>query len=311
MLLRECADAGVAIHTSCQVGEVARGGLGGFEAATSRGAFRAESLVIAAGGLSFPKIGASDFGYPDRPPVSALGIVETRPGLVPLTWDEETFVELSGVSLPVAVRHNGGAFEENILFTHRDSAAPRSLQISSYWKPGETIGVDLLPGSRCRRMAPRQPGRFDRALELPRRKTPPPLRPALVPPPLRLPPPQPLQGPSPRRDRTLPQPLARHPDRHRGLSEGRGHPRGSLDRSPLVEDDGGAGRPGPLLHRRGRRRHRPPSAATISSGPGLPAMLRGRPSKVPRMPRDRASGGSRDPLPRASGRSPRACGSGR
>jgi len=145
MLLRECDDAGVVIETSCRVETIARGGLGGFEIETSRGTWSSQSLVIAAGGLSFPKIGASDFGYRIARQFG-LPIVETRPGLVPLTWDEETFVELSGVSLPVVARHNGGSFEENILLTHRGLSGPAILQISSYWKPGETLHLDLLPG---------------------------------------------------------------------------------------------------------------------------------------------------------------------
>ena len=145
MLLRECADAGVSIHTSCTVEKVTRGGLGGFEVETGRGNWNCQSLVIAAGGLSFPKIGASDFGYRIARQFD-LPLVETRPGLVPLTWDEETFVELSGVSLPVVARHNGATFEENILLTHRGLSGPAILQISSYWKPGETLHLDLLPG---------------------------------------------------------------------------------------------------------------------------------------------------------------------
>jgi predicted Rossmann fold flavoprotein len=144
MLLRECADAGVEVHTGCKVEAVAREG-GGFTAQTSLGTFEAASLVIATGGLSFPKIGATDFGYRIAQQFG-LEVLKPRSGLVPLTWEEELFVELSGVSLPVVARHGGASFEENILFTHRGLSGPAILQISSYWKAGETLHLDLLPG---------------------------------------------------------------------------------------------------------------------------------------------------------------------
>ena len=146
LLLGECAAAKVNVRTSCRVGEVRK--TDRFEVATSHGDFRARSLVIACGGLSFPKLGASDFGY-RLARQFGLAITELRPGLVPLAFapDEHAPLrELSGLSLPVIARHRGAEFEENMLFTHRGISGPAVLQISSYWREGETLHLDLLPG---------------------------------------------------------------------------------------------------------------------------------------------------------------------
>ena len=146
MLLAECAAAGVEIRTGCRVAEVRKADR--FEVMTSDGGFRAESLVLATGGLSFPKLGASDFGYRVARQFG-LGITELRPGLVPLAFGAgecEELRALSGLSIPVVARHGGAEFAENLLFTHRGVSGPAVLQISSFWREGETLRLDLLPG---------------------------------------------------------------------------------------------------------------------------------------------------------------------
>ncbi len=113
---------------------------------TKRGALECDSLVIATGGLSFAKLGASDFGYRIAEQFG-LRIVETRPGLVPLTFTSGNnyLHELSGVSLPVVAENGGKHFEEAMLFTHRGVSGPAALQISSYWDGKSPIHFDLLP----------------------------------------------------------------------------------------------------------------------------------------------------------------------
>jgi predicted Rossmann fold flavoprotein len=146
MLLRECADAGVEIRTGCKVQGVGRDS--GFTVETNQGTFRSEALVIATGGLSIPKLGATDFGY-RLARQFGLKIVPPAPALVPLTLaprDLESFRPLSGVSVPSRVSCGGAEFVENLLVTHRGLSGPAILQISSYWSRGETLEVDLLPG---------------------------------------------------------------------------------------------------------------------------------------------------------------------
>lgn len=144
MLLTECSIAGVEVLCGCRVREVAK--TGRFTIETNRGRLECDSLVIATGGLSFAKLGASDFGYRIAEQFG-LRIIETRPGLVPLTFTGENkhLHELSGVSLTVAVHHRGVKFEEAMLFTHRGVSGPAVLQISSYWRDRETLHFDLLP----------------------------------------------------------------------------------------------------------------------------------------------------------------------
>jgi hypothetical protein len=124
----------------------------GYEIDTDRGSVAAANLVVATGGLSIPKIGASDFGY-RLARQFGLAVVETRPGLVPLTFDAvqwAPFAALAGLSLEVAVATgNGrsrGRFVEDLLFTHRGLSGPAILQISNYWRAGEPVTIDLAPG---------------------------------------------------------------------------------------------------------------------------------------------------------------------
>ncbi len=144
MLLAEAAAAGVEVRTNCRVAEVKR--TGRFQLETNQGGLMCESLVIATGGLSFPKLGATDFGYRIARDFG-LRLTETRPGLVPLTFslEDAPLHELSGLSLPVVVKARGQEFRESLLITHRGVSGPAILQISSFWREGETVSIDLLP----------------------------------------------------------------------------------------------------------------------------------------------------------------------
>jgi hypothetical protein len=142
MLLSECEATRVEIRTGCRIGEVREG----FFVQTSRGDVESDALVIATGGLSFAKLGATDFGYRVARQFG-VRVTELRPGLVPLTLpDLRTFGPVSGASLPVRVKNAGQSFEESLLVTHRGFSGPAILQISSYWKSGEAPVFDLLPG---------------------------------------------------------------------------------------------------------------------------------------------------------------------
>ena len=119
-----------------------------FTITTDRDTYTATSLVIATGGPSIPKMGASRFAYGVANQFG-LKVVEPRPGLVPLTFERDLLARLSrlsGVSLDAAVTHRKTRFEEALLFTHRGLSGPVILQISSYWREGDAITVDLLPG---------------------------------------------------------------------------------------------------------------------------------------------------------------------
>jgi predicted Rossmann fold flavoprotein len=145
MLEEECRRAKVDIVTSAAVMEVRRAG--GFVAETNRGTFAAPAVVVATGGLSIPKIGATAFGY-ELAKQFGVKIRDTRPGLVPLTFDPDDlkkFADLSGVSAEVAASFGRARFREKMLITHRGLSGPAILQISSYWRPGEPIALDLAP----------------------------------------------------------------------------------------------------------------------------------------------------------------------
>ena len=146
MFRKECDDAGVDIVLDCQVQDVQKPD--SFIVSTTQEIFESESLVIATGGLSYPQIGASDFGYKIAKQFG-LGITELKPALVPLIFskkDREIFGELSGVSIDASVKCNNMEFRGSILFTHMGLSGPAILQVSSYWKKGDTIVIDLLPG---------------------------------------------------------------------------------------------------------------------------------------------------------------------
>jgi predicted Rossmann fold flavoprotein len=158
MLETECRAAGVDWHMPCKVEGVR------FEAGeerghryvleTSTGKVSCASVVVATGGLSIPKIGATDFGH-RLARQFGLKVVEPRPALVPLTFDAASwapYAELAGVSLEVIVSTQGGPygaarFTEDLLFTHRGLSGPAVLQISSFWEPGTAIEIDLMAGT--------------------------------------------------------------------------------------------------------------------------------------------------------------------
>ena len=146
MLRRDMAAAGVDVWTGCALGPVRRAA--GFEVETARGLVHAESVVVATGGKSIPKMGATGYGY-DIAREFGLPIVETRPGLVPLTFAEQELtwmVPLAGVALPARVSCGKVGFDEAVLFTHRGLSGPAVLQISSYWREGQAVQLDLAPG---------------------------------------------------------------------------------------------------------------------------------------------------------------------
>lgn len=145
-LTAEMRAAGVELWLSCEPGEVTRGAEG-FALTTSRGIQRSRALVVASGGKSIPKMGASGWGYRVAADFG-IPVTGTRPALVPLTFAEQELAwirPLAGVSLPVRVSCGGQAFDEAMLFTHRGLSGPAVLQISSYWREGQAISVDLLP----------------------------------------------------------------------------------------------------------------------------------------------------------------------
>lgn len=156
MLLAECDAAGVRVVTGCRVEGVSKHEL--FQVKTSRGEFLAESVVVATGGLSIPKLGATDFGY-RLARQFGLKVVQPEPALVPLTLaprDLANFQNLSGVSVPAVVSCGGAEFAENVLVTHRGLSGPAVLQISSYWSRGQALSVDLLPGGDARALLERK-----------------------------------------------------------------------------------------------------------------------------------------------------------
>lgn len=145
MLLNECSDAGVEVMCRSTVQQVVKGEQ--FEVELGDRTLLSQSLVIATGGLSIAPLGATDFGYRIARQFG-LEIEETKPGLVPLTLTREVLQQLaplSGVSVDASVSSNGKEFRENVLVTHRGLSGPAILQISSYWKPGMPIEIDLLP----------------------------------------------------------------------------------------------------------------------------------------------------------------------
>lgn len=150
MLEQECRDAGVTVFLHAQVTEVAR--TAGFVVRSADAEFRAPALVVASGGLSIPKIGATSFGY-DLARQFGLTIRDPWPGLVPLVLNEEDrsrYCDLTGVSAEVEASCDGQRFREKMLITHRGLSGPVILQISSYWKQygqqPQPIHIDLAPG---------------------------------------------------------------------------------------------------------------------------------------------------------------------
>ncbi|WGT49299.1 NAD(P)/FAD-dependent oxidoreductase [Thioclava nitratireducens] len=147
LLKRDLRAAGGELSLETSIDRVEREGEG-FLVTTSQGPIRAASVIVATGGKSIPKMGASSLGY-EIAQRFGLEIVETRPALVPLTFAEQDLARtapLSGLARPVDLRLGKTHFAEDLLFTHRGLSGPAILQISSYWREGDTLRVDLAPG---------------------------------------------------------------------------------------------------------------------------------------------------------------------
>ncbi len=148
LLLQECAAAGIIIQLNTTIDSIALSAER-FRLNTAQGVYKSQSLVVATGGLSIPKMGATPLGYKIAQQFG-IPVVPTRAGLVPLTLqpsDKALFSPLSGIAVPCIVSNERQQFKENVLFTHRGLSGPAILQISSYWLAGEFIEINLLPDS--------------------------------------------------------------------------------------------------------------------------------------------------------------------
>lgn len=146
MLLDEMRAVGAGLHLGTEVSGVERREAG-FRVSTGEGVFEASSLIVATGGKSIPKMGATGFAY-RLAEQFGLAVLETRPGLVPLTLDPSllaSIAPLAGISASAEIRHGRTAFREALLFTHRGLSGPAILQISSYWREGDEIVVAVEP----------------------------------------------------------------------------------------------------------------------------------------------------------------------
>jgi predicted Rossmann fold flavoprotein len=146
MLLLECADAGVLVQLNTRIEGLERQ-TNRFHLKTDQGTFNSQSLVVATGGLSIPKMGATPLGYKIAEQFG-VNVLPTRAGLVPFTLqpeDKDKFSPLSGIAVPCSVSNKRQIFSENLLFTHRGLSGPAVLQISSYWRAGEAVEINLLP----------------------------------------------------------------------------------------------------------------------------------------------------------------------
>ena len=146
MLMADCQAAGVELRLGCTVTGITKNG--NFRVETEAGPVSGAALVLATGGLSIPKMGATGFAY-DVARQFGLNVTPTRPGLVPFTVAGEQWAwlqGLSGVSFDAVTQCEGKRFREHVLFTHRGLSGPAILQISSYWREGQRILIDMLPG---------------------------------------------------------------------------------------------------------------------------------------------------------------------
>jgi len=163
LLEKECAANGVSVETACGVEAVEH--RNEFVVRTGSAVFRGESLVVATGGLSIPKIGAHPLGY-QLARQFHVPVLPCRPALVPLTFAREEwarFADLAGVSMEVIVSAAGSAFREKMLFTHQGLSGPAILQASSYWLPDQAIEIDLLPDIDLTRLLCEKRAARDRA----------------------------------------------------------------------------------------------------------------------------------------------------
>lgn len=147
MLLAECEKANVHIEIDCKIQQIQNISENSFQIKTAKGTFQCQSVVIATGGLSIPKMGATAFGYQLARQYD-INVIQTVAGLVPFTLqpdDKQKYAALSGIAVSCVLSNSRQSFKENILFTHRGLSGPAVLQMSSYWKPGETVYVNFLP----------------------------------------------------------------------------------------------------------------------------------------------------------------------
>lgn len=152
ILMDEAAAAKVRIINQCRIGEITRPAEGGFKVQTNLGEFSGQTLVVATGGLSLPPIGATDIGYRIAEQFG-MRLVPRRAGLVPFTMDgawKNTWTPLSGVSFDSEMSCGETKFRENVLVTHRGLSGPAVLQVSSYWKPGDKVRINLMPGESAK-----------------------------------------------------------------------------------------------------------------------------------------------------------------
>lgn len=146
LLLKECDKANVTITARCEILSIEKTE-SGYSLSTSNGEYECESLVIATGGLSMPKLGATPFGYKVAQQFG-LNVLPTRAALVPFTLHEkekEALAQLSGIAVDVYANCNDTTFKEAMLFTHRGLSGPAMLQISSYWQAGDTLSINTMP----------------------------------------------------------------------------------------------------------------------------------------------------------------------
>ncbi len=145
MLLAECDQPTVSLKTACEIESIRYDQC--YMLHTGQGGFLADSLVLATGGLSIPSMGSSGFGYAIARQFG-LNVLPQQAGLVPFTFSDRmkaVTTRLAGIAIPVSMRTGGHAFTEQLLFTHRGLSGPVVLQLSNYWRPGESVRVDLLP----------------------------------------------------------------------------------------------------------------------------------------------------------------------
>jgi hypothetical protein len=161
MLEAECRAADVRIVLNQHITEIRHSE--GFVVHTTTANYRARALIVAAGGLSIPKMGATDLAYRIAAQFG-LAIEPCHPALVPLTWqpeDSTRYADLTGLSTEIIATEGKTRFREKMLFTHRGLSGPAILQISSYWKPGGSVTIDLAPEQDCTAPLRAQPGGRD------------------------------------------------------------------------------------------------------------------------------------------------------
>ncbi len=173
MLLKECQKYLVKIQLDTKINSIKNSNVGPFKfnIISSRGQYQCQSLVIATGGLSVTKMGASDFGL-RLAKQYGLKVIPTRPGLVPLSYstkDSNKFKQLSGIALEAEIKYDEQSFKENILFTHKGISGPVVLQISSYWqveksRMGQSLKIKLLPDFELHEWLLEQQARHEKVL---------------------------------------------------------------------------------------------------------------------------------------------------